>query len=244
MNFTRKTALITGVLFIITIVFSIPGALLYGPLLNDPNYILGPGADTQVALGAFLEIVVAAANIGTAVVLFPILRRQSEGIALGYVASRIVESTIIAVGILSVLSVVTLRQDFAAGPGADAAPLLAAGHALVALHGSTFLLGPGLLAGFGNGLLLGYLMYRSGLVPRPMALLGLIGGPLVFASGIAVLFGLYDQVSVWSGIFTVPEFLWEASLGIYLIVKGFRASPLTAGMPDGVAPSGRRGAAG
>jgi hypothetical protein len=206
-NFTRKTAFITGVLFIITIVFSIPGALLYGPLLNDPNYITGPGADTQVALGAFLEIVVAAANIGTAVVLFPILRRQSEGIALGYVASRIVESTIIAVGILSVLSVVTLRQDFAAGAGADAAPLLAAGHALVALHGSSFLLGPGLLAGFGNGLLLGYLMYRSGLVPRPMALLGLIGGPLIFASGIAVLFGLYDQVSVWSGIFTVPEFL-------------------------------------
>ena len=227
MNPARRTALITGVLFIITIVFSIPGALLYGPLLNDPRYIVGPGADTQVALGAFFEIIVAIANIGTAVTLFPILRRQNEGVALGYVASRVVESTIIAVGIISVLSVVTLRQNFAAGAGADAGSFLATGTALVAVHGWTFLLGPGLLAGFGNGLLLGSLMYQSGLVPRPLALLGLIGGPLVSASGIAVLFGLYQQVSVWSGIATVPEFLWEAALAIYLIVKGFRPSPVT-----------------
>ncbi len=226
MNPTRKTALITGVLFIVTIIFSIPGALLYGALLNDPRYIVGPGADTQVALGAFFEIIVAIANIGTAVTLFPILKRQNEGVALGYVASRVVESTIIAVGIISVLSVVTLRQDFAAG-GSDSGSFLAAGTALVAVHGWTFLLGPGLLAGFGNGLLLGYLMYRSGLVPRPLAFLGLIGGPVVSASGIAVLFGLYAQVSVWSGIATVPEFLWEATLGIYLIVKGFLPSPIT-----------------
>jgi hypothetical protein len=237
-NPTRKTALITGVLFIITIVFSIPGALLYGPLVNDPNYIVGPGADTQVALGAFFEIVVGVANIGTAVTLFPILKRQNEGVALGYVASRVVESTIIAVGIISVLSVVTLRQDFAGGARADAGSFLAVGTALVAVHSWTFLLGPGLLAGFGNGLLLGYLMYRSGLVPRPMASLGLIGGPLVSTSGIAVLFGLYDQVSVWSGIATVPEFIWEAALGIYLIVKGFRPSPITREMADAAIPSG------
>ena len=232
MTYTRKTALITGVLFIITIVFSIPGTLLYGPLLNDPNYIVGPGADTQVALGAFFEIIVAIANIGTAVTLFPILKRQNEGVALGYVASRVVESTIIAVGIISVLSVVTLRQDFAARASPDAGSFLAASTALVALHGWTFLLGPGLLAGFGNGLLLGYLMYRSGLVPRPLALLGLVGGPLVSASGIAVLFGFYDQVSVWSGIATIPEFLWEAALGIYLIVKGFRSVPITGEMAE------------
>jgi Domain of unknown function (DUF4386) len=226
-NAVRRTALITGVLFAITIIFSIPGALLYGPLLNDPSYVVGPGADRQIALGAFFEIVVAIANIGTAVTLFPILRRQNEAVALGYVASRVAESTIIAVGIMSVLSVVTLRQHFAAGTSADAGPFLAASAALVALHSWTFLLGPGLLAGFGNGLLLGYLMYSAGLVPRPMALVGLIGGPLIFASGIAVLFGLYDQVSVWSGIATIPEFLWEASLAIYLVARGFRPSPIT-----------------
>ena len=149
---TRRTALIAGILFIITIVFSIPGALLYGPLLSDPNYIVGPGADAQIALAAFMELIVAAANIGTAVVLFPIVRRQSEALSLGYVACRIVESTMIVVGILSLLSVVTLRQGFAADGGADATSLVTAGKALVALHGATFLIGPGLLAGLGNGL--------------------------------------------------------------------------------------------
>jgi hypothetical protein len=233
---TRKTALIAGVLFIITIVFSIPGALLYGPLVNEPNYVVGTGADTQVAFGAFLEFVTGIANIGTAVTLFPVLKRQNEGVALSYVASRVVESTLIAVGIISVLSVVTLRQEFAAGARADAGSFLAASSALVAVHRWTFLLGPGLLAGFGNGLLLGYLMYESGLVPRPMALLGLIGGPLIFASGIAVLFGVYEQVSVWSGIATIPEFLWEATLGIYLIVKGFRPSPITREVADTAIP--------
>ena len=153
--------------------------------------------------------------------------RQSETLALSYVASRVVESTIITVGLISLVSVVTLREDFA-GAGADAGSLSITGESLVAIHDWTFLLGPGLLAGFGNGLLLGYLMYRSGLVPRPMALLGLVGGPLVFASGIAVLIGLYEQLSVWSAIATIPEFLWELALGVWLIVKGFRPSPITA----------------
>ena len=228
MTSTRRTALIVGVLFLITIVFSIPAALMYGPLLTDPNYITGPGADTQIALAAFMELVVAAANIGTAVVLFPIIRRQSEALSLGYVACRIVESTMIVVGVVCILSVVSLRQSFAGG-GADAASLVTAGQALVALHGATFLIGPGLLAGLGNGLLLGYLMYRTGLVPRPLVWLGLIGGPVVFLSGVANLFGLYSQVSVWSGIATILEFSWETSLAVYLIVKGFRAVPILDG---------------
>lgn len=226
MDRTRRTALLAGVLFLVTIVASIPGALLYTPVLTDPDYVTGPGADTQIALGALFELLVCVANIGTAVVLFPVVKRQSEGVALGYVASRIAESVLIAVGILSVLSVVTLRQQFAADAGADAAPFVIASQSLVAVHGWTFLLGPGLLAGFGNGLLLGWLMYRSGLVPRPMALVGLIGGPIVTLSGIAVLFGLYEQVSTWSTIFTLPEVVWETFLGVYLTVKGFRRTPL------------------
>ena len=169
-------------------------------------------------------MILAIACIGTAVTLFPILKRQNEGIALGYVASRILESTVIVVGIVSLLSVVTLRQDLAGAAGADAASLVTVGKSLVAIHDSTFLLGPGLVAGTGNGLLLGYLMYRSALVPRAIAVLGLIGGPLVFASGIAVRFGLYEQVSVWALIATLPEIAWEATLGVWLIVKGFNSS--------------------
>ena len=228
---TRRTALIAGLLFLITIVFSIPAALMYGPLLTDPTYVTGAGVDTRIALAAFMELIVAAANIGTAVVLFPILRRQSEALSLAYVACRIVESTMIVVGVVSILSVVALRQTFAAG-GADATSFVTAGRALVALHGATFLIGPGLLAGLGNGLLLGYLLYRTGLVPRPLVWLGLIGGPVVFLSGVANLFGLYSQVSVWSGVATILEFLWETSLAVYLIVKGFRAVPILDGAVD------------
>jgi hypothetical protein len=228
-NSTRTIATVTGVLFLITFIASIPAAfVLYPPLLNDPNYIVGAGDDMRVSLGALLEVIVVVANIGTAVVLYPLVKRQNEIVALGYVTARVVESTIIMVGIISLLSVVTLRQEFAGAAGADAAGLVTVGGALVAFHDATFLLGPGFLAGLGNGILLGYLMYRSGLVPRGMAMLGLIGGPLLIASFVTVLFGAYEQVSLPSAIATIPEFLWELSLGIYLVVKGFKPSPITA----------------
>jgi len=229
-NSTRTIATVTGWLFVVTFIASIPAAFyFYPPLLNDPNYIVGAGADMRVKLGALLEVILVVANIGTAVVLYPLVKRQNQIVALGYVAARVVESTVIAVGIVSLLSVVTLRQDYAGVAGADAAALGAVGSALVAFHDGTFLLGPGFLAPLGNGILLGYLMYRSGLVPRGMAMLGLIGGPLLIASFVAVLFGAYEQVSVWSAITTIPEFLWELSLGIFLIVKGFQPSPIAAG---------------
>jgi hypothetical protein len=222
----RTIALVTGVFFVITYITSILALILYGPLLTDPNYIIGAGADTQVLWGALLEVFLVIANIGTAVTLFSILKRQNEGLALGYVTARVVESVVIAVGILSLLAVVTLRQEFAGAAGADAATLVTIGKLLVAIHAATFLLGPGFSVSIGNGLMLGYLMYLSGLVPRAMAMLGLVGGPLLFASSILVLFGFYEQLSVWGGIMVIPEFIWELSLGIWLIVKGFKLSPI------------------
>jgi hypothetical protein len=224
----RTLATVTGWLFLITFITSIPAAfVLYPPVLDDPNYIVSAGADTGVKLGALLEVILVVANVGTAVLLYPLIKRQNQIVAVGYVAARVVESTIIAIGILSLLSVVTLRQEFAGAAGADAAALVPIGRALVAVHDATFLLGPGFLAGLGNGILLGYLMYRSGLVPRGMAMLGLIGGPLLIASFVAVLFGVYAQVSLPSAIATIPEFVWELSLGIYLVVKGFLPAPIT-----------------
>jgi hypothetical protein len=219
---SRRIALVAGVLFIITFITAIPALYLFQPVLDDPaGYIAGAGADNRIFFGALLELLLIIANIGTAVVLFPILKRQSEVLALGYVTARVVECVFIAVGILSVLAVVTLRQEPA---GADAE----LAESLAAIKDWTFLLGPGFVVGVGNGLLLGYLMYRSGLVPRPMAVLGLVGGPLVCASGIAVLFGVFDQGGAGQGIATIPEFLWELSLGIWLTVKGFRPSPVLA----------------
>jgi hypothetical protein len=221
----RKTARIVGWLFIGTFVFSIPGYLLYGPLLDHPDYVLGGGHDTQITLGAFLEILTAICNIGTAVALYPVARRHSPRVALGYVATRILESTIIVAGIVSVLSVLTLRQQFA-GTGTDADTLTVAGQTLVAFHDWTFLLGPGFCAGIGNGLLLGYLMYTSGLLPRRVAFLGLVGGSLAFLAATGALFDVYDRQSALQFLLTVPEMIWELTFGIYLVAKGFTTSTM------------------
>ena len=220
----RKTALAGGVLYLMTFL-SIPRLALFGPVLDNPDYILGSGSVTGVIVGIVLELIVAFAIVGTGVALYPILKRQNEGVALGFVSARVIETGIIAVGIISLLAVVTLRQDAAAGT--DAASLVTTGQALVAVQNLTFLIGQGLLPGI-NGILLGYLFYRSGLVPRVMPALGLIGGPLMISSVIGQLFGVNEQVSTWSLIALVPIFLWEFSLGIWLVVKGFRPSAVAA----------------
>lgn len=219
----RQRARIFGALFALTFITSILGLILYGPVLDHPDYVLGDGADARLQLGALCEILLAITNIGTAIVLWPIVRRQSQTVALSYVASRIVESVIIIVGLISVLAVVTLRSDLS-GTGADAESLTIAGRSLIAIKDWTFLLGPGFCVGV-NGLLLGYLFYKSGLVPRWIALSGLIGGPMIFVSSIAVLFGVYEQDGVHF-LFSIPEILFELSITVYTLVKGFRPSPI------------------
>lgn len=232
MEALRKPGRIAGLWFIATFVFSIPAVLLYDPVLNNADYIFGGGLDARISLGALLEIFLAISNIATAVVFYPTLKRVNQPVALGYVASRIIESSIIVMGLMSLMTVVTLRNDFA-NSSADSGALNVAGHTLVAFHNWTGLLGPQFCAGFGNGILLGYLMYRSELVPRRMALLGLIGGPLAFVGGIFVLFGAFDNPSAALFAFTSIEIVWEASLGIYLTVKGYRPSPLLTGATEG-----------
>jgi len=224
MNHPQTIARVFGVLYLITFITSIPAFFVfYAPVLGDPRYIVGAGADTSVAFGALLEMILIIANIGTAVVLYPILKRQNEILILGYVTARVMESVFIAVGLLSLLTIVTLRQEATAG--ADAASLLTAGKSLVALHDWTFLL-LGFMVGVGNGLILGYLMYTSALVPRGMAVLGLIAGPVLLASGVGVLFGVIEAGGVVQAIATIPEALWELFLGIWPIVRGFNPSAL------------------
>ena len=222
---SRRVARIAGIFMVITFI-SIPALPLYDQVLHHTNFVVGTGGDARVYLGALFEILTLIAGIGTAVALYPILRRQSEGLALGYVAVRVFESTMIAVGIVSLLAVVTLRQDLAGATGTDNASLILSGRSLVAVHDATFLLGPAFCAAIGNGLILGYLMLRSGLVPRRFAQFGLAGGSLALVTALLVLFGAYDQTSGASFILTLPEAVWELSLGIYLIVKGFKPSPI------------------
>ena len=221
MTSLRKTAFVAGLLYLITYL-AIPTVVLYGPALDDPNFIASAGNSPGILWAAVLELVVAFAIVGTGVALFPVLKRQNEGVALGFVTARLFETGIIVVGIISVLSIVTLRQD-AAVAGADPVSLVNTGRSLVAIHDWTFLIGQTLLPGI-NALLLGSLMYRSGLVPRAIPLLGLIGAPLMISSALGQVVGINSEYSAWSAIALVPIFLWELTLGLWLVFKGFKAS--------------------
>jgi hypothetical protein len=222
MGSMRKTAFVAGVLYLVTFIAGIPpAAFLLAPVLDDPNYIIGTGADSQVLFGAFLDLVNALACIGTAVALFSVVKRQHEGFALGFVTARIFEAAVIIIGVLSLLAVVTLRQTGAAG--AEGATLVTVGQALVAVRDGAHLLGPGVIPGL-NALLLGYLMYRSRLVPRVIPAMALVGAPVFLVAASASLLGLNEQGSVLSAIGFLPVALWELSLGLWLTFKGFNQS--------------------
>ena len=219
----RRVARTVGWLMIATFVTSIAAVFLYDPLLNDADYVLGGEYDSQIALGALLEVLLIITNVGTAVVLFPIARRYSETLALGWVASRIIESAAILVGVIAVLATITLREDLA---GADGESLSVVGDTLLAIKDWSFVMGPGFCVAVGNGMILGYLMYRSGLLPRQLAVFGLIGGPLLFVAASLALFDVHEPTDASYFLMAVPEIIWELSFGIYLIVKGFRPSPI------------------
>jgi hypothetical protein len=229
MDWTGRTALVAGILYLITFASSIPAVFLLDPVLTDPNYIVGAGSDTRVTAGAVFDLVNALACIGTAVALFSVLRWEHEGLALGFVTTRMFEAAVIVIGVVSILAVLMLRRDGAAG--GDPTSLVAVGRGLVAVRDATFLVGPSMMPGL-NALLLGTLLYRSRLVPRPIPTLGLIGGPLLIVAAIAVLFGVIDRVSVWTGLATLPIFLWELSLGLWLTIRGFDRSAAAALSPS------------
>jgi uncharacterized protein DUF4386 len=226
MSSTRKTALVAGIFYLITFI-SIPTLVLYGPLKTHRDWILGSSGHTGVLVGCLLEVIVALAGIGTAVTLYPVVRRQNEGLALGFVTSRVIEGAMIFTGVVSLISLVSLRHGGATG--ADAASLVTTGASHVATYKGTFLLGQTLMPAI-NALLLGTLLYRSRLVPRALPVMGLIGAPLLLTAVVAVLFGGIEQVSVWTALAALPVAAWEFSLGVYLVTKGFRPSPITAGM--------------
>lgn len=224
----RRTARLAGVLYLLTFV-SIPTLALYKPVKDHVGtFVLGAGSDTGVMWAALSEVVVGLAGIGTAVVLFPVLKRQSETAALGVVAARLLETGLIIVGVVSMLSIVALRNDVAGTTGTDPAAVSTTGHTLVAVYTWTFLLSQSLMPVIVD-LLLGYLLYRSGLVPRILPVIAFVGAPLLLASDLAVFFGAYANVSPFALVAALPVAAFEFSLGVYLVVKGFQpSSPLMA----------------
>src|SRR2546421_7155159 len=215
----RKTAFAAGALYLLSFV-SIPTLFLYNPL-RASNYILGHGSNTGIIVGAILEMIVPLGGIGTAVALFPVVKRQNEGVALGFVGTRTLEGDAILAGVACVLSLVTLQQ---AGAGTNA---LVTGHTLISMYDRIFLLSQSFIPAV-NALLIGSLLYQSRLVPRVLPLLGFVGATLLVAGDVAVLFGLIGQHAPTTGLIAIPIAIWEFSLGVYLVVKGFRPSAITA----------------
>jgi hypothetical protein len=237
----RTIARVTGWLWIVTFVTSIPTRFIfYAPIRDEPSYVTGAGEEalTLLALGAVFELFLIISNVGTAVVPYSIHKRYSEVGAVAYVTARVMECVFIAIGILGILAILTLRQDAPSGTTA------ALGQGLEAVYEWSFRIGPGFMVGVGNGLILGYMMYKSGLVPRRMAMFGLVGGPLVILAGILVIFDVIETSSPVDGLMTIPEAIWELSLGIYLVAKGYRrdapvlANDATVSIPD--SPSASR----
>src|SRR3954452_5277855 len=233
----RRTGRIFGWLFIGTFVTSIPARLLFidglGASWTDMRFVAGDASSASLKWGAVLEFGLIVTQIGTALVIYPLVRRQSETISLGYVTARIMESVFAAIGLISIISIVSVADALVGAGGAQATALDTQGDTLAQSYDWAFRWGPGLVAGIGNGLLLGYLMYRSALVPPRMALLGLIGGPVLILSFLLQLIGVYKNGEGPSGLFTLPEAAWELSLGIYCAWKGFRLSSPIAKAPHG-----------
>ena len=224
MDSNRKNEILIGVLFILAAVTAIIGLALYQPILNDADYIVKASAnETQVIWGAFCELILAFSVIGIAVMMYPILNKENESIAIGYVCFRLLEATIIIIGIISLLSVVTLNQEFTKAVNPNVISFLTAGKLLITLHNWTFLFGPNLALGPGT-LMMSFVLYKSKLVPRFIYILGLIGGPLMFSCAVLVMFGVFLQISIWGVLLAIPVFAYEMTLAVWLIVKGFNSS--------------------
>ncbi len=225
-DWTRNHARTAGIFYLLTFLSSIPALILIGPILNDASYVTSAGQDTRVLWGCLLDSVNALTAVGSAVAVYAVVKRQNGSMALGFVTSRLVEAAVVMIGVVSLLAVVTMRQDFA-GSGADASSLTVTANALVDVRNWTFLFGPGLMPVF-NALLFGTLLYRSRLVPRIIPTVGLIGAPLLFAAFLAVLFGGIEQVSSVAFVLTLPIAAWELTVGLWMTFKGFRPEAVAA----------------
>jgi len=224
MNANRDIAIMVGVLYIVAAITAILGFALYQPILNDPEYIIkGSANETQVVWGAFNELILAFSVIGISVMMYPIINKENESLAIGYVCFRLLEAILIIIGIIGLLSITTLSQEFGTAVTPNVSSYITAGKLLVTLHNWTFLLGPNLALG-SSTLMMSYFLYDSKLVPRFISILGLAGGFLILVCALLVMFGVFLQVSEWGAILAIPVFAYEMSLAVFLIVKGFNSS--------------------
>ncbi|WP_323102159.1 DUF4386 domain-containing protein [Intrasporangium sp. YIM S08009] len=227
-DWTRNHARASGIFYLLTFASSIAAVVYFlKPILDDPFYVVGPGQDTRVIIGCLLDTVNAVTAVGSAVAVYPVVKRQNHAMALGFVTSRMYEAAVIMVGVLALLGVVALRQS---NPGGDTAALLTTGHGLVEMRNYSFLFGPN-LAPVMNAVLFGTLLYRSRLVPRFIPIMALAAAPLLLVPTVATILGATEHGSVWWAPGGVLIFVWELTVGLYMTFKGFKPTPLTANPP-------------
>jgi Domain of unknown function (DUF4386) len=227
MNSNRKTAKIVGVLFILAAVTAVIGLNLYNPILNGPDYLLkGSEHANQVILGAVMELILVVSAVGTATTMFPLLRQYNETIALWHVCFRFLEAIIITIGVISVLSLLTLSQEFVAAGAPDPSSFHSSGIILQAIHDWTFMLGPLFMLGI-NTVMYSYIFYKTKLVPRFISILGMTGASCVFICSLFVMFGVFPQISFWGAVLAVPVAANEMILALWLLVKGFNENAIT-----------------
>ena len=226
MNSNKKAARIVGVLFILAAVTAIIGLSLYDPILKGPDYLMkGSEHANQIILEAVMELILVISAVGTATTMFPFLKKYNETIALWHVCFRFIEAVIITIGVISVLSLLTLSKEYVAAGAPDIASYQASGIVLKAIHEWTFLLGPNFMLGL-NTIMYSYIFYKSNLVPKFIPIIGMTGATLVFIAALLEMFGVIQQVSVWGAILSLPVAANEMILAVWLIVKGFNESAL------------------
>jgi hypothetical protein len=231
-DWTRNHARASGIFYLLTFASSIAAVVYFlKPILDDANYIVGPGQDTRVVIGCLLDTVNGLTAVGSAVAVYPVLKRQNQAMALGFVTSRVYEAAVVMIGVVSLLAVVGIRRDMHGATGSDVTTMVTIGHSLVTARDYTFLLGPN-LAPVINAVLFGTLLYKSRLVPRFIPVMGLLAAPLLLAPTLATLLGATEHGSIWWAPGGALIFVWELTVGLYMTFKGFKPSPLTVTPPQ------------
>ena len=222
-SFNKSNAKITGWLFIVAAVSSIIGLKLYDPILSDNNFIVSANNHyNQIIFGAINELILVASATGTGIMLYPLLKRYNESMGIGYLSFRMLEAVFIMIGLLSILTVLSISESYVDGAITDKANAQSLGLSFISLHKWTFMLGPNFMLSI-NTFIYSFVFYKTKVIPPNLARLGLLASFLIMTAAILELFGVIQQISTWGILLALPIALYEMTLAIYLITKGTKA---------------------
>jgi hypothetical protein len=225
LNSNRKNEKITGLLFIAATTTAIIGLKFYDPVLQNSDFLTEAFLHSkQISLGAFFELMLAIANIGTGIMLYPYLKKYSESLGLGYTLFRLLEVVFILIGLLSMLSIIHLSNaNMLQLPGHDTGALQTTANMLRIIYGWCFILGPHFMLGV-NTLIYSYIFFQTKLVPKKLAIFGMTGAVLIFIAALQEIFGFIPHFSTQIFAWALPIAVYEMVLAAFLLIKGFNTN--------------------